>query len=96
LLDVSQPLPHARELSALETKKVGVIEGLMPWKCFGIVEAIHHQKVDPLISPVFRRWKWALILTAHSLGSIEDGLKVWCEKRIWHGYLRADGGLASR
>ena len=73
-LDVGKFLLDAREFSALILGVIRVIVRLMDrWSC-GIVEPIHHEKIDHLVAPIRGRWKWPTRLTSGRLRLIQHCL----------------------
>ena len=56
-LDVAELLLDTGETAALILGVIRVIEGLMDGRRRGIVESVHHEEVDHLVSPVGRRWE---------------------------------------
>ena|SRR5438552_10960587 len=53
ILYVVELVLNSGEFSSLEIKIAGVIEGLVKWSTILIIEAIHHQKVDGFVPPIF-------------------------------------------
>jgi len=81
-------LLHAREFTALILGVIRVVLRLMHrWSC-GIVEPIHHQKVDHLVPPVRGRRKRPARLTSSRLRAIQDCLDFRGEQRCEHNTLR--------
>src|SRR5580704_915738 len=85
-LDVRQLVLNAREVAALKGITIRIVKRRMLGWILRIIETIDHQKINPLVAPILRRWE----RTGRPAGiaiSIEDAQEVRSIEGRSHGSL---------
>ena len=87
LLDIAKLLLDSRKLSSLETEESRVVKGIVLWRSGSVVEPIHHEEVDPAVTPVFGGGEGCGGRTRRVDRLVEDSLEIRREERVWQAQL---------
>ena len=87
LLDIAKLLLDSRKVSSLETEESAVVKGIVLWRCGTVIEPIHHEEVDPAVTPVFGGGEGCGGRTRRVDRLVEDSLEIRREERVWQAQL---------